>query len=192
MIYFHAKPSITENAEENAPTIQGIEEVVIRRQHPVNKRSKLLTKGHEFAFKHTARYVEDILIKGHQVVQLSSLRLIYVAGLNKTWFPNTYYRAEMLKKKLEKHCVLGQKLVFTKMDVQRSLSFYLIYSSDITTEEAVKQAYQLASKDTVKHVALILRSIITRSFKESTELPWPPSESDLEVGDGCPLFCNVS
>jgi hypothetical protein len=45
------------------------------------------------------------------------------------------------------------------------------------------QAYQLTSKDTVKHVALILRGVITRSFKESTELPWPPSESDLEVGD---------
>ena len=80
--------------------------------------------------------------------------------------------------------MLGQKLVFTKMESKESLPFYLVYSFDITTEEAVNQTYQLASKDTVKEVALLLRGIILRAFKESKDLPWPPAASDLAIRDG--------
>lgn len=82
------------------------------------------------------------------------------------------------------HPVLGPKLAFTKIQPEdNTWPFYLVYSSSISVGEAISQIYNLASKDAIKNVALLLRGVILRSFKESKELPWPPSANDLQVND---------
>lgn len=59
----------------------------------------------------------------------------------------------------------------------------ILYLLSMSTEEAVSKAYQLASKESIKDVALILRDISFRAFEER-DLPWPPSSDCLEVKDG--------
>ena len=143
-----------------------------------------LEAAHESFFNHAAKYVHETIITGHKVVQLSSLRLLYIEKLDETPFPNPNYHTDRLRQKLENHPVLGAKLAFTKVKPDDSTwPFYLVYSSEITIGEAISEAYRLASKDSVKDVALLLRGIILRAFKETKELPWPPQPSFLEVKD---------
>ena len=144
-----------------------------------------LEAAHDYSFRHVAKYIDETVVHGCKVVTLSSLRLMYIAKLDETRFANSNFRSEKLKRKLEKHPTLGPKLVFTKVQPQQSKvwPFYLVYSSSISVDEAVTAAYQLASKDAIKDVALLLRGIIQRAFKESEDLSWPPSMSSLEVTD---------
>ena len=54
----------------------------------------------------------------------------------------------------------------------------------MSTDEAVFQAYNLASKDALKDVALLLRGMIQHAFAESKSIQWPPQACSLEVRDG--------
>ena len=47
--------------------------------------------------------------------------------------------------------------------------------------DAVSFAYKLASADKNKDVALLLRCIIRRAFKETNDLPWPPTAEDMNI-----------
>lgn len=143
-----------------------------------------LEVAHDYSFRHVARYIDETLLHSREVVTLSSLRLMYIAKLDETRFANANFRSDRLKRKLEKHPILGPKLVFTKVQPQNSSwPFYLVYSFSISVDEAVTQAYHLASRDAIKDVALLLRGVIERAFKESKDLQWPPSASALEVTD---------
>ena len=53
----------------------------------------------------------------------------------------------------------------------------------MSVDEPVKESYLLASKDSIRDVALLLRGMIQKAFSESKELPWPPPASTLEVTD---------
>jgi hypothetical protein len=143
-----------------------------------------LEAAHDMAFRHIAEYVDQTVVIGGKVEQLSSLRLMYIAKLDETQFANANYRADKLKNRMIKHPVLGPKLDFIKVKPENSTPFYLIFSVRISVGEAVAQAYQLASKDSIKDVALLLRGTILRAFEESNDLRWPPSTCDLEVKDG--------
>ena len=57
----------------------------------------------------------------------------------------------------------------------------ITYSASISVADAVAYAYNLGSKDKYEDVALLLRRLIQRAFKESKPVPWPPSADDLEV-----------
>jgi hypothetical protein len=143
-----------------------------------------LEAAHDYSFRHVAQYIDETLLHGRKVVTLSSLRLMYIAKLDETRFANPNFRSDRLKRKLEKHHILGPKLVFTKVQPQsNSWPFYLVFSSNISVDEAVTQGYQLASRDAVKDVALLLRGVIKKAFEESKDLPWPPPASALEVTD---------
>ena len=63
------------------------------------------------------------------------------------------------------------------------MSFYLVYSSDITVAEVITCAYTLASVDKISDIALMLRSAIQRGFQESKALPWPPTPDNLATVD---------
>jgi len=142
-----------------------------------------LTAAHNAAFNAVVDFIEQHVIIQKQAIQLSSLRLIYVAKLDETAFANSNYRSEKLMRRLEKHTHLGTKLSFNKVesDEQGFISFYLVYSSSLTVGEAVSQVYKVATKDSIKEVALMLRGIIRRAFKEGKDLPWPPTAADLTV-----------
>ena len=120
--------------------------------------------AHDFSFRNVAQYIDENVIKGqkncHTVFALS----VYIALLDETRLSNPNFRADKLKHKLEKHPILGTKLAFTKVQPNTSSwPFYLVYSSSMSVDEAVIQAYQLASTDAIKDVALLLRVVIQRA-----------------------------
>ena len=71
---------------------------------------------HDQCFKHVAKYVDENVVGKHNVVQLSSLRLLYVEKLQETKFSSEEYRSSKLKKRLENHPILGPKIRFSKID----------------------------------------------------------------------------
>jgi hypothetical protein len=71
---------------------------------------------------------------------LNELREIYVSKLAETEFSNANYRSENLKVNLEK--TYGKKIMFIKMETFES---YLVASSDIDLESAIRCAYDLGS-----------------------------------------------
>ena len=51
------------------------------------------------------------------------------------------------------------------------MSFYLVFNASITVADAVSQVYKLASTYKTKDVALLLRGLIRRAFKETNADP---------------------
>ena len=60
-----------------------------------------------------------------------------------------------------------------------SLSFWLVYSSELSVRDAIASSYRLASKDQFSEVALFLRKVIMKAHKEAEELPWPPTAEEI-------------
>ena len=87
--------------------------------------------------------------------------------------------------RLQSHPDISPQIVFCKVysGDKGCLSFYLVYSSNITVAEAIACAYTLASVDKISDIALMLRSAIQRGFQESKALPWPPTPDDLATVD---------
>lgn len=146
-----------------------------------------LQEAHTTAFNKVVEHVKQTVIIERQVLRLSSLAMIYTSELSPTKFSNKDYRGDRkLMPKLEKNHELKDKIQFVK-NTTDCVPFYLVYSKDISVQEAINNVYQLASKDSIKEVALTLRSLILRSYsvykdmKENNTLPWPPSASDLKV-----------
>ena len=138
--------------------------------------------AHSKAFTAVIDYIEDCIISQNKVVQLSSLRLLYIQELERNGFTNPEYRSEKLKSRLEKHAI-NERIAFSKVNPgdKGCITYNLVYSANISVADAVAYAYKLASKDKCEDMALILRSVIQRAFIESKPLPWPPSADDLEV-----------
>ena len=57
---------------------------------------------------------------------------------------------------------------------------YLVYSSSMTTSEAISILYNKNSKNNLEEAALHLRDSIQRCFHNSSNLPWPPAANDLD------------
>ena len=96
--------------------------------------------------------------------------------------PNPQYRAEKLKSILEKDGGIGKNVSFTKVSLKDhgSLSMWLVYSANTNLPHVVAEAYLLGTADLLKDSAIYLRQVILKAFKESTELPWPPTADELE------------
>ena len=86
---------------------------------------------------------------------------------------------------LQSHSDISSQIVFCKVysGDKGFLSFYLVYSSNMTVVEAIACAYKLASVDKISDIALILRSAIQRGFQEPNALRWPPNPDDLSTVD---------
>ena len=65
------------------------------------------------------------------------------------------------------------------IQVTGCISYNPVYSAGTSIADAV--AYMLGPKDKYEDVALLLHSVIQRTFKEKKSRPWPPSADDLEV-----------
>ena len=92
---------------------------------------------------------------------------------------NAEYRAEKLKEQLASF--FGKELTFwLPSNNNRS---QLVYSSRLSTGEAVEAAFESAtSEKKLEEAASILRKSITDQYEKSksTEMPWPPSAEYLE------------
>ena len=153
-----------------------------QEKETVSRQANMMD-AHNLAFMAVLDFVKDRIIVHQEVIPLTSLRLIYTAKLDETSFGNPNYRAEKLMRRLESHPEIGRNLVFNKVepDERGSLPFYLVHSTSLTVNDAVRQVYKLTSKDCMKDVALLLRGIICRAFRERKALPWPPTAADLTV-----------
>ena len=68
---------------------------------------------------------------------------------------------------------IKEHIHFTKVDHDKAdaISFWLVYSSNITVSNALARAYTLGSTDKYQNVALLLRQNILQAFKESKDQP---------------------
>ena len=123
-------------------------------------------------------HVKTHVVNQNGVVRLSS---IYIEELKRNGYDNSNYRSEKLLKRLQNDPILDV-ISFMKIDHEAgTISFWLVYSSDITVCEALARAYTLGSGDKYQDVALLLRNIIMRAFKDSKELDWPPTADDMQL-----------
>lgn len=96
---------------------------------------------------------------------------MYTTALDMTDFPSQNYDSRKLKEGIEKHHELESKIAFTKNWKQRKLSFFLVISSDLSTDEAIQQVYEISTQDDEKDIALLLSGVILRSHKETKQVP---------------------
>ena len=89
---------------------------------------------------------------------------MYVSALKETKHSKQGYKAEKLKKKLEKSDTYGKTLPFCSLNIEGKFKSYIVYNSDVSTDRCVTLAYELGSTDIVKHVALYLRNMTAKAF----------------------------
>ncbi len=176
---YHATCRNTFNTEYNNH-MRAEERAMNKNEEGLETEHDQKISAHENALSKVIGYVDDHILKGKEVVQLSSLLLMYINELEISGFPNVNYRSEKLMSRLQSHAV-GEKIAFTKVSDKGCISFYLVYSSSITLADAVTVAYKLGSTDKYEDVAFLLRSLILRAFIQSEALPWPPTADDLEA-----------
>ena len=63
----------------------------------------LITAAHSAAFRSVLQYIHEDIIKENKIVQLSSLRLIYIDKLEEHGYPNDQYRSVNLMNRLQSH-----------------------------------------------------------------------------------------
>ena len=138
--------------------------------------------AHLKSFTAVLDFIQNQVIGQNEVVQLASLRLLYIQELERNGFPNPEYRSEKLKTRLENHDI-HEQIAFAKVNPgdKGCIIYNLVYSASISIADAVAHAYKLGSKAKYEDVALLLRSLIQQAFKDSKPLPWPPTADDLEV-----------
>ena len=97
-------------------------------------------------------------------MKLSDSCEMYVSALEETKHSKPCYKAEKLKKKLEKRDTYGQTLPFCSLNSGGKFKSYIVYNSNVSTDRCVTLAYELGSTDIVQHVALYLKNMIAEAF----------------------------
>lgn len=126
-------------------------------------------------------YILSNVIEGKEVVQLRFLCNLYMKTLENEGFPNPKYRSEKLARRLQGDKDISREVTISKVPHHGCIELNLIYSSSITVDEAVVCAYKLGTADQLQETALTLHSHIIKAFKESKELPWPPTAQELDA-----------
>ncbi|KAG1666825.1 PIN2/TERF1-interacting telomerase inhibitor 1 [Nymphon striatum] len=150
-----------------------------------NKQDKNL-EAHQSSFNVVLDFIRERVIGQKEVVQLGTLRHLYVQELERCGFPNPDFRSDKLKTRLERHTI-NECIAITKVfSGDRGcpggcIAYNLVYSTSISVAEAVTCAYRIGSKDKFEDVALHLGSVVQGMFNESTPLPWPPIADELDA-----------
>lgn len=149
----------------------------------IENEQSLEIKNHNQAFQVVLDYIRSKIIVEKQIIKLSALKSMYVNKLDELNCPNKKYRNEKLKRRMENHPEISSKIAFTKIneDDQGYFSFYIVYSSDLSVDETISLTYKLANADEIKDTAHHLHGTIIKAYKESKNIPWPPTADDLDV-----------
>ena len=86
-------------------------------------------------------------------MKLSDSCELYVSALEETKHSKPGYKAEKLKKKLEKCDTYGQTLSFCSLNSGGKFKLYIVCNCDVSTDRGVTLAYELSSTDIVQHVS---------------------------------------
>ena len=122
--------------------------------------------------------IQKEIITNQNVLSLTVLRDRYINQLEEENYPNPNFRSEKLMKKIEKDESTSHLISFSKVSWQGCVTFWLVFSSELS--KAVAASYLAASEDKLKDTAGFLREVILNAFKNSQEVPWPPSVEDIE------------
>ena len=139
-----------------------------------------LEESHRKAFEAVCHIVENDVLNNLKVLKLTDLRNTYTSELENTKHANPDYRSEKLKHKLEVHEPFKNKLSFCDMGKFQS---YIVFSSAIDVNSAVKQAFQLGSTDVIEQTGKNIRQSIMDAYSTAPELKWPPNPSDLATAE---------
>uniref|UniRef100_UPI00358F9AD5 uncharacterized protein n=1 Tax=Myxine glutinosa TaxID=7769 RepID=UPI00358F9AD5 len=156
------------------------ERAIHRAEAP--KEQACMSAAHEKAFNSVLEHIQTQVIQQNKVLQLSSLRLLYVEELKLNGYENSNYRSEKLLKRLQNDPI-KEHIHFTKVDHDKCdvISFWLVHSSNITVSNALARAFTLGSTNKNQNVALQLRQGILQAFRECKDQPWPPTAEDMEL-----------
>ena len=77
---------------------------------------------------------------------------MYVSAFEETKHSKPGYKAEKLKKKLEKCDTYRQTLPFCSLNSGGKFKLYIVYNSDVSTDRCVTLAYELGSTDIVQQL----------------------------------------
>ncbi|KAJ7372661.1 hypothetical protein OS493_017933 [Desmophyllum pertusum] len=158
------------------------ERSVSRVEKPRDAKQMLEFAAHEKAFASVLEYIKTHVVQQSGVIRLAALRLLYIDELKRNRYENLNYRAEKLLKRLQNDPITN-KVLFTKVDQGRAdaITFWLVYSANMTVSDALSGAYSLGSTDKYQDVSLVLRGGILKAHRECTELPWPPTADDMKL-----------
>ena len=123
-----------------------------------------LEESHRTAITKVCDVIEKKIIQGQRIIKLSDSCEMYVFAFEETKHSKPGYKAEKLKKKLDKSDTYRQTLPFCSLNSGGKFKLYTVYNSDVSTDHCVTLAYELGSTDIVQHVALYLRNMIAEAF----------------------------
>jgi len=151
------------------------------------KTQRALEDAHSFAFGKVCELIDKELLINKRMIQLRDLRRLYIAHLEETDFPNPEYRSSKLKDKLQNHLKYSSTLSYCQMkEAGPQYHGYIVYSSGMSIDEAIRKAFELGSSDIMKESGNHLHDVIHQSFKESKDLTWPPNALELEQNSKIP------
>ena len=133
-------------------------------------------KAHSEAFMVVCDKVEREVVIEQNVLRLSDLREAYVTVLATLDCESPNYRSNKLKLKLEQCQRFQGKLSFCELG---KFQTYIIYSSEISTQTAMKLVYQLASVESIENLGSQIHKTICKGFSRAPITKWPPMPHDL-------------
>ena len=115
----------------------------------------LKAAAHEEAFKSVADFIEDHVIVQNEVVQLSSLRLLYINELENHGYPQLDYRSEKLRSRIEDHPI-SRQIAFAKVNPgdKGFITFNLVYNASISVADAVAYMHTNLAPETSMRMLL--------------------------------------
>ena len=139
--------------------------------------------AHKVAYETVVSYINKHIVCPKKLCKLTDLTAVYIRALSDTDFPSPDFRSDDLKSKLLNDEYFSNLISLVKVQLPRNICVNLVYSTGIDIGEAIAAAYKLANRDIHKQCAVELAANIKSVYKESKELPWPPTADDLKADD---------
>ena len=136
--------------------------------------------AHAIAYESVKSFIQKEITTNQNVMSLSVLRDHHIHQLEQENYPNPHFRSERLIKKTENDESISQLISFSKVSWKGCISFWLVFSSEMSVSKEVAAPSLAASDDKLKDVATFIREVILKAFKSSKEMPWPPTIDDIE------------
>ena len=150
-------------------TFANFEPRVNRANDPKRTKDWNFAAVYEKALNFVREHIQTHVIRQNKVLRLTSL--LYIEELKRNGYENENYRSEKLLKRLQndsnKEHVSFLKVDHDKLD---AVSFWLVYSSNISFNNALAQAYTFGSNDKYQNAALLLHSSILQAYQDSKSL----------------------
>ena len=123
-------------------------------------------EAHQSSLNVVVDFIREVVIGQKEVVQLGTLRHLYVQELERCGFPNPDFRSDKLKTRLQRH-EINECIAFTKVfpGDRGCITYNLVYSTSISVAEAVTYAYRLGSRDKFENVVLHCAVLFRVSLK---------------------------